>query len=429
MSDTKASQNHGPKPSSRHLGKAGKPGQSGQAGRSAMARRRMTGILLAATAAVIAATVYVVVWDPLRPPPAPSHMDTGLSRGEQVRRKMEEVIAAADAIDPRGGPASLAERQISYEQAAELGKRFVQLADQRDVLVRPVLAKALLRLGRIDDAEKTINALLKLAPLSAEGLCLKGELIEARRGQGALEQFRRAAESDQATPDIWARYGSALVAAEQFDRAEAMLLKAFHAGCKDHQVLWGLAALAMRAGKFDQAEPRLAELAGRGNPSTLVLTMLAQCQKENGKPAEAEKTLRRALAQEAKPGLYILLGDMLQLQHKYSEAVQTFVRAAEIFAEADETTMEAAASFKAARACYLLDRYGLAMKYIDRAAALVDDPEVRQWQRKIEDARFGQPDAAPTQVLPPPSPPGAAANAAGAAQPSTRPAKGLLDFK
>ena len=93
MSDTKAGQNHGPKPSSRHSGKAGKPGQSGQAGRSAMARRRMTGILLAATAAVIAATVYVVVWDPLRPPPAPSHMDTGMSRGEQVRRKMEEVIA------------------------------------------------------------------------------------------------------------------------------------------------------------------------------------------------------------------------------------------------------------------------------------------------------------------------------------------------
>jgi len=429
MSDTKASQNHGPKPSSRHSGKAGKPSQSGQAGRSAMARRRMTGILLAATAAVIAATVYVVVWDPLRPPPAPSHMDTGLSRGEQVRRKMEEVIAAADAIDPRGGPASLAERQISYEQAAELGKRFVQLADQRDMLVRPVLAKALLRLGRLDDAEKTINALLKLAPLSAEGLCLKGELIEACRGQGALEQFRRAAESDQATPDIWARYGSALVAAEQFDRAEAMLLKAFHAGCKDHQVLWGLAALAMRAGKFDQAEPRLAELAGRGNPSTLVLTMLAQCQKENAKPAEAEKTLRRALAQEGKPGLYILLGDVLQLQRKYQEAAKTFVRAAEIFAEADETTMEAEASYKAAGVYYLLDRHGLAMKYIDRAAALVDDPAVRQRQRKIEGARFGQPDAAPTQVLPPPSPPGAAANDADAAQPNTRPAKGLLDFK
>jgi tetratricopeptide (TPR) repeat protein len=456
MSQTKLNQNQ--KSSSRQSGKAGKFSQSGQAGHSARpARRQVTGILLAATAAVIAATLYVVVRDPLSPPPAP--METGPSRGEQARRKMAEIIAAADAIDPRGGAANLAERQVSYEQAAELGKRFVQLADQRDVLVRPVLAKALLRLGRLDDAEKTINALLKLAPRSAEGLCLKGELIEARGGPGALELFRRAAESDQATPDIWARYGSALMAAEQFDRAEAMLLKAFHAGYKDHQVLWGLAALAMRAGKFDQAEPPLAELAGRGRPSMRVLVMLAQCRKENGKPAEAEKTLRRALAQQEVPELYIPLGDVLQLQHKYPEAAEMFARAAELFAGAAETfaeaaetsAMEAAASLKAARVYYLLDRHGLAMKYIDRAAALVDDPEVRQWQKKIEDARFGQPDAhaapppvspldgAPLPGTPLPGQPGVPSadantplpNAAppGTAPPSTKPAGGLLDFK
>jgi len=453
MSQTKPNQNQNQKSSSRQFGKAGKFSRSGQAGHSARpARRQVTGILLAATAAVIAATVYVVVWDPLKPPPAPAHMETGPSRGEQVRGKMAEIIAAADAIDPRGGAASLAERQVSYEQAAELGKRFVQFADQRDVLVRPVLAKALLRLGRLDDAEKTINALLKLAPQSAEGLCLKGELIDARGGQGALELFRRAAESDQATPDIWARYGSALMAAEQFDRAEAMLLKAFRAGYKDHQVHWGLAVLAMRAGKFDQAEPPLAELAGRGRPSMRVLVMLAQCRKENGKPAEAEKTLRRALAQQEVPELYIPLGDVLQLQHKYPEAAEMFARAAEMLARAAETSaaetsaMEAAASFKAARVYYLLDRHGLAMKYIDRAAALVDDPDVRQWRKKIEDARFGQPDAqAPPPVLPPlalplsgaplPGQPGAAsatdsnAAAPGAAAPGTKPAGGLLDFK
>ena len=218
-----------------------------------------------------------------------------------------------------------------------------------------------------------------------------------------------------------------------------------------------------------------------------VLVMLAQCQKENAKPAEAEKTLRRALAQQEVPELYIPLGDVLQLQKKYLDAAQTFVRAAEIFAKADETKMEAAASIKAARVYYLLDRHGLAMKYIDRAAALVDDPEVRQWQRKIEDARFGQPDArfgqpdarfsqpdarfsqpdarfsqpdaqaAPPPVLPasplalplpgapltgapgipsaadpnaaPPIPASPSTAAPSTAPPSTKPAGGLLDFK
>jgi tetratricopeptide (TPR) repeat protein len=183
-----------------------------------------------------------------------------------------------------------------------------------------------------------------------------------------------------------------------------------------------------------------------------VLVMLAQCRKENGKPAEAEKTLRRALAQQEVPELYIPLGDVLQLQHKYPEAAEMFARAAEMLARAAETSaaetsaMEAAASFKAARVYYLLDRHGLAMKYIDRAAALVDDPDVRQWRKKIEDARFGQPDAqAPPPVLPPlalplsgaplPGQPGAAsatdsnAAAPGAAAPGTKPAGGLLDFK
>lgn len=389
--------------------------------------RWKTKALLLATAVVIGATIYVVAWDPLKPKTKLPARDTGPTTGERVRQNMEGLIAQADAIDPRGGQGNLVTRQVAYERAAELGKQFVRLADRRDVLVRPVLAMALLRLGRLDEADKTLADLMALAPRSAEGMCLKAEVIEARGGQGALELFRRAAESDQATPEMWARYGTALLAAEQYDRGEAMLGKALRAENRDHQVLWGLAMLAMRAGKYDQAEPRLAEMASRPRPSMRVLVMLAECQKENGKLAESEKTLRRALARTDVPELYIPLGDVLQLQRKYPEAAETFAKAAEI------SSRQAVASFKAARVYYLLDRYGLAMKYIDRAAALVADPEVRQWQRKIEDARFGAPGAkmAPRLQLPPPSTvlgpaPGSDANTA---PPTTRPTGGLLDFK
>jgi len=390
-------------------------------------RRRATTVLLLATAVVIAATIYVVVWDPLKPAANPPARDTGPTTGERVRRNMEDIIAQADAIDPRGGLGSLAVRQVGYERAAELGRQFVRLADRRDVLVRPVLAMALLRLGRLDDADKTLAQLMALAPHSAEGMCLKGELIEARGGQGALELFRRAAESDQATPEISARYGTALLVAGQYPQGEAMLLKALGAGNKDHQVLWGLAVVAMRAGKYAQAEPSLAELASRPKPSMSVLVRLAECQKKNGRQAKSEKTLRRALARTEVPELYIPLGDVLQLQRKYPEAAEAFAKAAETSA------LDAMASFKAARVYYLLDRYSLAMKYIDRAAALVASPEVRQWRRKIEDGRFGPPDApeAPPLQLRPPSTVlgGAPGGDANAAPPTTRPAGGLLDFK
>lgn len=385
-----------------------------------------TKALLLATAVVVGATVYMVVWDPMKPPTDLPARDSGPTTGERVRRSIEGIIAQADAVDPRGGPGNLAARQVGYEKAAELGRQFVRLSDPRDVLVRPVLAMALLRLGRLDEADKAIADLMALAPRSAEGMLLKAELIEARGGQGALEWFRRAAESDQATPEIWARYGTALLSAEQYERGEAMLGKAFRAGNKDHQVLWGLAMLAMKTGRYDQAEPRLAELASRIGPSMRVLVMLAECQKENGKLAESEKTLRRVLARTEVPELYIPLGDVLQLQKKYAEAAETFAKAAETSA------LNAVASFKAARVYYLLDRYGLAMKYIDRAAALVDDPQIQQWRRKIEDARFGRPEVkTPPFQLPPPSTvlgglDGADANTTA---PTTKPAGGLLDFK
>ena len=390
-------------------------------------RRWKTKALLVATAVVIGATIYVAVRDPLKPTTNQPARDAGPTTGERVRQSMEGIIAQADAIDPRGGSGNLAARQVGYEKAAELGRQFVRLADRRDVLVRPVLAMALLRLGRFDEADKTLADLMALAPRSAEGMCLKAELIEARGGQGALELFRRAAESDQATPEIWARYGTALLAAEQYDRGETMLGKAFRAGNKDPQVLWGLAMLAMRAGKYGQAEPRLAEMASRPRPSLRVLVMLAECQKENVKLAKSEKTLRRALARTEVPELYILLGDVLQLQRKYPEAAEAFVKAAETSAR------QAAASFKAAQVYYLLDRYGLAMKYIDRAAAIVQDPAVLELRRKIEDFRFPRPETTggPSFVLPPPSsvPGGRAGADANTAAPTTRPAGSLLDFK
>jgi len=407
--------------------KAKKKAASRQSGQGDAPKRSWkTKALLLATAAVIGATIYVVVWDPMKPPENLPTTDAGLTTGERVRRSIEGIIAQADAVDPRGGSANLAARQVGYEKAAELGRQFVRLTDPRDVLVRPVLAMALLRLGRLDEAEKTLADLMALAPRSAEGMLLQAELIEARGGQGALEWFRRAAESDQATPEIWARYGTALLSVEQYDRGETMLLKAFRAGNKGHQVLWGLAMLAMKTGRYDQAEPRLAELAARIGPSMRVLVMLAECQKENGKLAESEKTLRRVLARTEVPELYIPLGDVLQLQKKYPEAAETFAKAAETSA------LNAVASFKAARVYYLLDRYGLAMKYIDRAAALVDDPQVQKWRRKIEDARFGPPEVKTSPLrLPPPSTvlgglPGADANTAA---PTTKPAGGLLDFK
>ena len=390
---------------------------------AARSQGHATKIILAVTALVVAATMYVVVADPFHVESKRPKKESMAAEAEKVRRSIEGLLSTADAIDPRGGAASLAQRRLSYEQAADLGRSFVQYSDQRDVLIRPLLAKALLRLGKTGKAEKTVNALLKLEPRSAEGLCLKGEILQLRRDPAALEHFRRAAESGQATPEIMARYGTALIPAGQYERSETMLLKALRGGCRSHGVLLGLSMLAMRDNRFAQAEGYLVELTGRSAPSVQTQVMLAQCQKENAKPAEAEKTLRQVLSKRDIPDLYIPLGDLLDMQGKPADAAAAYARAAK------DSSRKAQACFKAARTYHAINRYDLAQKYIDLAASIVDDDEVRYWQKRIEAARTGKPEPKPGSLLtsrPGSSAPGAADANSGSA--TTRPG-GLLDFK
>jgi len=378
--------------------------------------RRLTAALLLAAAVVIGGTVYVAVRPPWGegdsdgPVPAP-----GPSQAEKTRRAIEDMLARADAIDPKGAAGLLVVKREAYETACKLAQRFIQLADPRDIVVRPALAKAQLRLGRLREAERTVDGLLRLAPTSAEGLLMKGQLVASRDRDAAMEYFRRAAESDQAGAEVWSRYGAELLARGRFDAAAEYLTRAEKAGRRDHQTLWPLALLAMRAGTLDRAERLLAEIARTGRGGVRVLSMLAEAQKQSGRLAEAEKTLRKALDLQRAPELWLDLGDVLVLQRRRLEAAELFAKAAEV------PGLEAVAALKAARLYYLLDKHALAMKYVDRAAEHEPSPAVLRWRTKIENARFGEPQftEGPTFRLPPP---GSLPEPEEAPGPSTQPA-------
>ena len=359
-------------------------------GRPAPPQRRthLTIALLIAAAGVLGGAIYLAV--------APSGKSTSLPLGEpgpspaeRTRRAVEELLARADRMDPKAGPHAVLARSQGYEAACELARKYVRLSDPRDVVVRPVLARAQLRLGRMQDAERTIDDLLRLAPASAEGLWLKGELVRARGGQRAMQFFRLAAESDQATPELWSRYGTELRLAGRLDEARKYLLRAEQAGLHDRPTLMGLAALAMNDERFPRAEQLLQKLVTAGQSNARVLAMLAEARIYLDKLAEAERDLRLALEEDDSPELRVKLGDVLVLQKRRAEAAEEYARAAE------HPAVEGLASYKAAQCCYFLGKYALAMKYIDRAAELAQAPDVTRWQRKIEDARFGAPAEAP----------------------------------
>jgi tetratricopeptide (TPR) repeat protein len=374
----------------------GQSNQGGQGGRSArtgkaLARKPLTFVLLAGAAAVLAAAIYLAVSPPKPPPPPPAA--PSISQAQEVRRHVEGLLARGDQVDPKAGAASLLIKRQAYEGACEVATSFIRFADRSDIIVRPLLAETQVRLGRMAEAERTVDDLLGLAPTSAAGLWLKGELLQARGAGGAMDFFRRAAESSQAGPEIWARYGSLALRRGEWDQAESYLARAEKAGQADGTTLRGLAFLAQRAGKFARAEELLQRLADARKGDPAVLAMLAMAQKDADKLPQAEKTLRQAMEFSESPGLWEQLGDVLLLQRRRVDAADAYARAAE------HPAHQASAAFKAARCYYLQDKYALAMKYIDRAAEAAPTPEVQDLRKQIEDARFGPPAGAAPSPL------------------------------
>lgn len=352
-------------------------------------------LLLLAAVVVVGLTIYVSVNPPWARPPQP--LPDGPSQAQRTRAVIESLLARADAISLDSGPQALAAQRQAYEQAVQVARKFIEMSDRTDVVVRPMLANALLRLDRMPEAERTVDELLKLSPSSAEGLLMKGQLVRRRDRRGALDYFRRAAESERATDEIWATYGAELMAFRRRDEAQVYLERAEKAGNRDHKTLFALALLAMGDNRFPRAESLLAELASRERPSPQVLALLAEAQKYLDKNAQAEKTIRKALEIREAPELRMQLADVLVLLRRREEAADTYAKASET------PGLELEAGLKAARLYYLLEKYAQAMKHIDRIASAAPTPDVLEWKKRIEDARFGPTAAAelPTFDVPP----------------------------
>jgi predicted Zn-dependent protease len=341
-------------------------------------------LLVAATVVVIGATIYVAVSPPWKPPrDVPS--DTGPSIAQRTRKVLEEALNQADSLPDSGQTL----RRNAYEQIATRALAHVRFQDGRDVLVRPILAQALMRMDRLKEAEQVVDDLLALAPALGEGLWLKGDILRLRGDGGYLEYYSRAAESPQGDPRVWAAYGMEMLRRGRASDAEKYLTKAEQGGQRSPLVLSGLAELAMGANDFARAEALLGEAMKEGaTRSTQVLGMLAEAQKAGGKLQQAEETARKALAMRKTGPLQMLLGDVLLLRKKPGEAAEAFAAASELPGHG------APGALKAARCYYLAENYALAMKYIDVAAARHgDNPEVARWVKMIEDARFGAPAA------------------------------------
>jgi len=320
-------------------------------------------VLLALAGVVVVVTIYIAGGGPAEPPPV---------RQADKPTEAQRVLALARPLIEGGRHAA----------AIDLMETYVRANDD-DIEVRPLLAEALAAAGRYEQAERTIDEVIGLAPQMPAALWLKGRLVRRRGGANPMFFFRRAAESPDAGAEVWARYGLELLEAGEHESAGRYLRRARQAGIADARTLGPLGELALRAGRFAQAEQLLTEALKTARTNARLYAMLAEAQKNAGKEKQAVQTLTGALDVCPRKGvLYMQLGEALLLSDRKPEAAEAFAKAARLV-----PSLRAAASLKAARTYYVLGRLEKALSHVEVASAAgPHDPRIASWKKRIEDA-------------------------------------------
>jgi tetratricopeptide (TPR) repeat protein len=310
----------------------------------------------------------------------------------ETRRLYEEVLKD----DPRNPELALefAEALLDTNDAATAGRVLaILVAAQPD---RPgprrALARALLALGKPDEAVEHARRAARLDPKNLEGTTLLGfALVAANRPGEAVASFRlvlaahphdrdahgglamayaalgdpRAEKEFQtvlaAAPEaryFW-QYADYLWRSHETERGNLQMEKALAAAPGDPRLLAAFGVELLDQGRFEDAARRLREAREAGNTSPALLTQLGSAEIENSRFDEAERILREAVAAAPdEASARHRLGVLLILVGKPEAARAELVRATELDKNAALSWLdlgraeEAAGNLDAAEAAY-----------------------------------------------------------------------------
>lgn len=308
------------------------------------------------------------------------------------------IIIAAFAIhlirsgdEPVGGQASTQRRQSlagqvlakarplvdreQYTAAIELMQAYVR-SEPDDIEVRPLLAQALMHADEYETAEKTIDQVLLRAPNMARALWLKGRLVAKRAGKNPADYFIKATESPDVSPEILAACGLEMLLAGELDKASETLSRARERGIDDARTLGPLGEIALRRGRFSQAQELLATAVKEVPNNTRMWLLLAESQKQQGNLDTAIQTLQEAasLLQESAV-LYMVVGRYAMELGRPTEALKAFSIIIEGNLEGVDDQIRATAALWAVETCVSVGDEGLALSYLKQAGELGADKD------------------------------------------------------
>jgi tetratricopeptide (TPR) repeat protein len=222
---------------------------------------------------------------------------------------LEAAVAKASGLLGRDAP--LAEREA----------RAILIRAPGDPRGQLILASALRRQGRAKDALAILAPLAKAYPRAAH---TQFELGMAQGALGhsdpALQALRQAIVLNPRLAEAWRALGDLLF--QRGDEAGAQEAFAQHSRASVRNPALGAAADALYGGRLDEAERRLRDHLTLSVGDTEAMRLLAETYERQGRFADAETLLVRALEREpSHHGMRFTLANVLFQQQKAPEAL------------------------------------------------------------------------------------------------------------
>ncbi len=218
-----------------------------------------------------------------------------------------------------------------YESAIEQARKVVEL-DENNVTAYEILGSAYLRLDKIPEAQKAMDALAALKP-DAPSLATNRAMAYYRDGEyaKAVEEAQHAIEAGQQSAFVYNILGKSYLGINDFDQAETALKYALELDDTFMPARLALGDLYVKRQQLDLAEVEVNAILSQNpdSPEAHVLSGLIAMNRQQFEDAKIE--FEKALAQNNEYGeAHYQLGIALKALNKPEEAIASLERALEL---------------------------------------------------------------------------------------------------
>lgn len=225
-------------------------------------------------------------------------------------------------------------RRMELDRALPYFRAALALAP-RDAAARMELARVLIALGELDEAEAELDA----GPLPVrEALKLRASLLTGRGDlAAALTIFRQLVEDDANDFEAWSNLGAALLTAGAAPDAADALTQSLHLNPRRPKVWEKWADAHLAAGTAEHAREELESKISERPGEVVLLVTLARLQDLLGRPDEAVATLEEAVEiDQAYPEAIVALAELSERQNRLERFEQLIAMLEECAPKSDK---------------------------------------------------------------------------------------------